>query len=158
MAPTAKQAVSLVVGLLVFALLAAMLLPVAVGAMDGTESATYTQDTAETITIAGQDLNATLDAVDTSASPSTADYTITAGGDSATATGVAVGSNTTVTVNGNDVTIAPQEVNTGNATNEYTYPTTYGWGGAAGALWLIIPVLLIIAAFLFLVKAATQDY
>lgn len=151
---TAQKATSLIVALFVGALMAAFLLPVALGAIADPAETSVTQDTGETIELK-PDLNATLDSVDTTADSAT--YTVTAGNDSASAT-VDSGSNTTVTVDGADVTIAPTNVSTGQATTEYTYPKTYGWGGGAGAMWAILPVIIVLAVFLYFVYIALQRY
>ncbi len=148
----ANRAVKLVVTLTVIGLMVAFLLPVAIGAVSGPDSTTITQDTTETTELKNG-LNATLDSVDTTAD--TASYTITANGDSTTAT-VDNGTSTTVTVDGADVTISPESISTGQATTEYEYPTTYGWGTGASAMWAIIPVMIVLAAFLFIVGVAMK--
>jgi len=133
-------------------LMAAFLLPVVIGQLGGAEAATYALDVGNSTELQ-PNMTATLDSVNTTASPSTATYTINASGDTATAT-VANGSNTTVTVDGADVTINVTEVSTGSATAEFESPRTYGWGGGAGALWGILPLLLVLAIFLFVVGMA----
>lgn len=148
---SSRKAVTLVVALLVAGLLSSFLLPVAIDAMVDDETQTITQNTSETVTLSEPDLNATLDSTDTTGDNAT--YTIAAGNSSTTTT-VDNGTNTTVTVDGTDVTIAPQDINTGDATTEYTYPTTYGWGNGAGAMWAIIPLMLVLAIFIYFVKVA----
>jgi hypothetical protein len=135
-------------------LMAAFLAPVAINEMVDDETTTITQNTSETVTLSEPDLNATLDSVDTTNDDAT--YTIAAGDVNETVT-VANGSNTTVTVDGNDVTIAPQVIETGQATTQYDYPTTYGWGNGAGALWNILPLLVVLAIFLLFVGIALRE-
>jgi archaellum component FlaG (FlaF/FlaG flagellin family) len=148
---SSRKAVTLVVALLVAGLMSSFLLPVAIDAMVADESQTITQNTTETVTLSEPDLNATLDSVDDTAD--TATYTIEAGNSSTTTT-VDNGTNTTVTVDGTDVTIATEEVTTSTATTEYTYPTTYGWTNGAGAMWAVIPLMLVLAIFIFFTKVA----
>lgn len=149
----ASDATKLIVGVFVAGIMAAFLLPIAIGAVAGPDELTATQDVSETIELK-PGLNATVDSVDTTADSAT--YTVTADGDTATQS-VSVGSNATVTVDGADVTISPDSVSTGNATTTYEYPKTYGWGGGASALWTIIPVILVLAVFLYFVYMAISD-
>lgn len=151
---SSDKAVSLVITLVVGGLMMAFLFPIVIGALGGPEEVTATQDVGETIELQAG-LNATVDSVDTTANSAT--YTITSGNDSATQT-VNVGSNATVTVDGADVTIAPSNVTSTTATTTYEYPTTYGWGGGAAALWGILRVIMILAGFLFLVYLATEQF
>lgn len=148
----ADKGVNLVVALFVGAIMAAFLLPVALGPIVDDESTTATLDVGNSTELQ-PNLTATLDSVDTTADSAT--YTINASGDTATAT-VDNGTNTTVTVDGIDVTIAVENVQTGQATATFDYPTTYGWGGGASALWAIIPVMIILAVFLFFVSKAVD--
>lgn len=145
-----KAAVTMIVGLFVASIMAAFLLPVAIGPMTDGETATVVLDTSETYE-AQPGLNVTLDSVtnDTSAT-----YTVTAGGDTANPT-VNQGANTTVTVDGADVTIAADDVTSTNATTTITSPTSYGWGSGAAAMWAILPVLVVLAVFLYFVGMAT---
>lgn len=145
----AEKAVKIVVALVVLALLASFLVPIAVNEMAGQEEATYTQATGETVELQ-PGLNATVTSV---SDGSNASYEITAGNDTATTT-VNVGANDTVTVDGVDVTISPEEATTTNATTTYEYSGTYGWGGGASALWAIIPVMIVLAVFLYVVAVA----
>lgn len=151
---SAKQAVTLVIGLFVAMLMAAFLLPVVIGQLGGAEAATYALDVGNSTELQ-PDMTATLDSVDTTAD--TATYTINASGDTATTT-VDNGSSATVTVDGADVTINVTEVSTGSATAEFESPRTYGWGGGAGALWAILPLLLVLALFLYVVGMALDVF
>lgn len=146
----ADKAVKLVIALVVGGLMTAFLMPIAIGAIAGPEETTVTLNTSEQIELQ-PGLNATLDSVDTTADDAT--YTVTGGSDSATVT-VANGTNETVTVDGADVTIEVTDVSTGEATATFESPMTYAWGNGAGALWGILPVILVLAIFLFFVAVA----
>jgi len=148
----ADKAVTLVVGLFVAGIMVAFLLPVAVGPMTDGETTTATLDTGETIELQ-PDLNVTLDSTDTTGDNAT--YTVNASGDTSTIT-VDNGTNTTTTVDGADVTIAVSDVQTDQATAEFTSPTSYGWGSGAAAMWGILPVLVVLAAFLYFVTLAVR--
>lgn len=150
-----KKAVALVIGVFLVALLAAFLMPVALDAIAGDETSTITQNVSDTDTVQ-PDLNVTLDSVDTSGDNAT--YTVNASGDTATTT-VDNGTNETVTVDGIDVTIAVTDVQTGQATADVSYPTDYGWGSGASAMWAILPVIIVLAIFLYIVGLAlANDY
>lgn len=146
-----SKAVTLVVALFVAGIMAAFLLPVALGPMTDGETVTATLDVGNSTTLQ-PDMTATLDSVDATGDDAT--YTINASGTTATTT-VANGTNETVTVDGADVTIAVTDVSTGQATAEFTSPTSYGWGSGAGALWAILPVLVVLVIFLYFVGVAT---
>lgn len=150
----ADKAVKIVVALLIGGLLAAFLLPIAIDPMVGDESQTLTQDTGDTDTLQA-DLNVTLDSTDTTGDNAT--YTVSTDAASTSAT-VDNGTSTTVTVDGTDVTISPEDINSGSATTQYEYPTTYGWTGGAGSMWLVLPLLLVLAIFLFFTKVALDRF
>lgn len=145
-----SKAVTLVVGLFVAGIMAAFLLPVAIGPMTDGETQTATIEVGNSTELQ-PDMTATLDSVDTTADSAT--YTINASGSTSTVT-VDNGTNTTTTVDGADVTIAVTDVSSGQATAEFTSPTDYGWGSGAGALWGILPVLIVLAVFLYFVGMA----
>lgn len=146
-----RKAVGLVVALMVAGLMAAFLLPVAIGAISGPEVATATLDVGNSTELQ-PDMTATLDSV-TTTSPNSATYTVNASGSTSTVT-VENGTSSTVTVDGADVTISVTDVATGQATAEFESPKTYSWGDGAAALWAIIPVMIVLAVFLFFVYMA----
>lgn len=151
----ADKATTLVVALFVGAIMAAFLLPVAIGAIAGPEETTVTQGTGTgNTTTLGAGINVTVTSVTDGTS---ATYDVSAGGQTVSGTTVNVGSNQTVTVDGADVTIAPTTVTSTQATTDYTYPTTYGWGSGAGALWTILPVMIVLAIFLYFVAKAVSE-
>lgn len=149
----ARKAVGLVVALTVGGLMAAFLLPVVIGQLGGAEAATIALDTGNQTELQ-PGLNATLDSVDDTADSAT--YSVTADGDSSTVT-VDNGTNSTVTVGGADVTIGVTSVSADAATAEFQSPTTYGWGGGAAALWGILPILIVLAVFLFFTYVAVRE-
>lgn len=150
----ADDATKLVVALAVAGIMLAFLMPVAIGAISGTEDTTATQAVDETVELQ-PGLNATVTGVtaDTSAT-----YTVEYNNDSVTGETVNEGSNSTVTVGGEDVTIAPSDVTATNATTTYTHSRTAGWGDGAAALWVILPVILVLAGFLYLTFMALQQF
>jgi len=148
----AKAATNLVVALAVMGIMAAFLLPVAIGAISGPEELTATQAVDETVNL-NPKLNATVTNVTDGTS---ATYNVTYDGTTVSGTTVNVGSESTVTVDGVDVTINTTAATSTNATTTYTYPTTAGWGNGAGALWGIIPVVMVLAAFLFFTYVALK--
>lgn len=147
-----SKAVTLVVAIFVAAIMAAFLLPIALGAIAGPEVATVTLDTDETYE-AQPGLNVTLDSV---TEDTDADYTVDAGEDSETIT-VNEGENETVTVDGADVTVGAENITADSAETTVESPTSYGWGSAAGALWGILPVMIVLAIFLYFVYMAVKE-
>ncbi len=150
--PDAQKAVTLVVGLLVAALMSAFILPIGIEAIAGGESQTAELNTSETTELQ-PGLNATLDSTTENTS---ATYTVDANGDSATTT-VSEGGEETVTVDGADVTINVSTAGTDSATATFDSPKTYAWSGGASALWLILPVMIVLAVFLYFVSLAIRE-
>ena len=146
----ASQVVKLVVAVFVAGLMGAFLLPVALGAVADDPTEQFNQTTGETVDL-NPGLNSTLDSTTAGTS---ATYTVNYEG-TTTSTTVNVGSNTTATVDGVDVTIAVSSAQSGYAVADYTYPKTAGWG-SAGSLWGILPVILVLAIFLFMVGLALK--
>jgi hypothetical protein len=147
----ADKATKIVVGLFVGGLMAAFLMPVAIGAIAGPDTTTETQAVGDSVELKAG-LNATVTGV---TSGTSATYEVSAGGSNTTTT-VNVGANETVTVDGADVTISPTNVTSTQATTDYEYPTTYGWGSGAGAIWGILPIMIVLAIFLYFVYVAVQ--
>lgn len=148
----ASRAVKLVTAIFLVGILTAFLMPVAINAIAGDSSTTLTQNAGNTGEVK-VGINATLDSV---TADTDATYTITAGGDSATTSALTAGSNETVTVDGAEVTVEVDSVGTDSATATFDYPTTYGWGSGATAMWVILPVILVLAVFLYIVFMATN--
>lgn len=147
----AKRAVGLTVALFVGLLLAAYLMPTVIAGISDDQKLVENQTVSETVDLK-PNMTATLDSV---TSGTSATYTVTYNGDSASAT-VNVGANGNVTVDGTTVEITPQEVTSTYAVTEYRVPATTGWG-AAGALWLVIPIFLILPIFMWVVRGALQQ-
>lgn len=143
------KTVKLVVGLFVAALMAAFLLPIAIGAVTDPDTVTQTQDVGETITLQG-DLTATLDAVNDNTN---ATYTVANDADSVSTT-VNEGATNTITVDGHEVSVTLDSTTATTATTTYEWPITYGWGSAASSLWLVLPILMVLSIFLFFVGMA----
>lgn len=141
----------MVTGLFVAALMAAFLMPVAIGAVTNPDTVSATQSTGETITLQG-DLTATLDSVN---SDTNATYTLSndAGSDTVT---VAEGSTETATVGDTDVSVTLESAGSSSADTTYEYPKTYGWGDGASSLWLVIPIMMVLGVFLLFVGIALK--
>jgi hypothetical protein len=152
--PDSRKAMKLVVGLLVFGLLTAFLLPVAIGAISGDETTSITQTSGDTTEVQ-PDLSVTLDSV---TADTDATYTVNANGSTATTSALTSGSSETVTVDGVEVTVTPTNIDGSTVTTDVAYPTSYGWGTGAGAMWGLLPVIIVLAAFLYLVGYALMNY
>lgn len=147
----AKRGVKIVTGVFVAAVMAAFLIPIAVSGLASDDVTTVNQNVSETTDLKPS-LNATVDSV---TSGTSATYTIEYEGNTATET-VNVGANTTVTVGDIDVTISPSEAGTDYAVTEYEYPATAGWGSGTVAIWVILPLLIVLGIFLYMVRMATR--
>lgn len=148
----ASTAVKIVIAIVITGLIAAFLMPIAVNAIAGPSTASSTLQPTNT-TDFKYNLNVTLDSVDVSGATDNATYTINADGTTSTVT-IDEGANTTTTVDNADIKISVTDVTSANATADYEYPTTYGWGGGAAAMWVILPVILVLGVFLYFVYLA----
>jgi hypothetical protein len=146
----ARKAAQVTVAIAVGAILAALLLPVAINAMAGTETVVLNQSVGETSELQ-PGLNATLDSVSVGVDAS---YTLNASGTTSSVT-VAEGASQSVTVGGATVNISVQDTGQNSATAEFESPTTYSWG-SAGSLWNVIPVIIVLGVFLFFVGVAVS--
>ena len=144
-----NKAVSVVVAIAVSALIVAFLLPVALGMFGGMTETTVTQNVNDEETLTS-DLTITLDSV---TDGTDATYTVATDDDSDTVT-ADLDTTETATVDGYDVHITPTDIGTDSATATVEYPTTYGWGSGASALYGIIPVMIVLAAFLVMIGVA----
>ena len=129
--------------------MAAFLMPIAIGAVTAPDTVELTQTEGDTNTLQG-DLQVTLDdaVADTNAT-----YTVTEGTASDTVT-VTEGSTVTATVDGTEVDISLSSATATEATSTFEWPKTYGWGSAAGSIWVILPILMVLAIFLFFTSLA----
>ena len=149
-----RKGVGAIVALFVAGLLVAFLLPIAVGAIAGPDTATYEQEETETVTLTG-DLEATLDSTDDT--EETATYTVSNDEGSDTVT-VDLGATETATIGDTEVDVTLDTVTASSATTTYEYPTTYGWGDAVTSLWVILPLIVVLVPFLYFVRIALSNY
>ncbi len=151
-----SQGLGVVLAVTIVGLLVATLMPVAIAQFNGTQSATFDQTEGETVQITA-DLNGTLDAVDDATN--TINVTVYNDDGTASVKDLSEGSNTTLDVAGTNVTVYNQNVTSAtNATVEYEYPNTYGWDSGTVALFTVIPLLLVLAIFLFVAMFAVRAY
>lgn len=152
---TADAAVTVVVALAVTGLVAGVLLPVALNELQQDQSSSFTGvNEGETVNVSTQ-LNATLDTVDDTNSELDITVTDRDTGSSTTFTGVAVGTNTTQTLEGEDITVTADGI-TDSTTANFTveYPPEYGMSTGASSLWNILDLAIVLVVFLFLVGYA----
>lgn len=147
-----EKAVKLIVALTVGGLIAAFLLPVVIGAMSGADEVTQTMDVDDVVEVQSG-LNVTLDSATDNTS---ATYNVSAAGDSQVIT-VNEGANETATVDGAEVTVGAENVTSTSAETTISSPKTYGWGTGAAALWVILPVILVLAVFLYFTYVALSS-
>lgn len=149
----ASKGVALVVGIAILGILASIMIPVAVNALYADTSYTANQqDTGETLEINGE-LNATLDSVDDTGGNAT--YTLNTSDQSITKT-IDEGTNKTYSFDRGDVTVTVDTVNTANATATFDYPRDFAYSAGASALWGILGLILILAAFLYVIGFALR--
>lgn len=134
-------AVAALLGVLIFAVVAAAILPSAIGTVEEPSDATFNQSTGDTVNVTAG-LDGTLDSISTG----TAQITLNDTQENEDATvSLDQGNNETVTtLPGGDVTVNATEVGADYAVIQYTYPTEYGWDDSAGALWSLYPLVLIL--------------
>lgn len=153
---SARRAVTLVVVLAVFGLVASIGLPVAINALEGDTQTTLNQTVGTDYDVNGE-LVSTVTAVDTASAPSTATVelndTRTSGTTSNT---INVGANETYSLNGGDVVVGVEEATANYAVANYSYATDYAYSGGASALWSILALAIMLAAFLYIIRVGLQ--
>lgn len=147
--PDTGKAVALVITLTVFALLGAVLAPVAINQIENPTNETIQQDTGETVELNG-DLNTTLDSTTAGTS---ATYTLQTSDESITNT-VNVGSNTTYSFNEGDVVVGVTESTSDNATAYYEYPKDFAYSDGASSLWGLLGLAIVLALMLYSIRQA----
>jgi cobalamin biosynthesis Mg chelatase CobN len=146
---TAKKAVALVIGLVVVALLASYLMPIALDALNSDTSVT-TNQTTSTETEINAELNSTVTAT-TAGTDATIELT---SDNTTTSKTIAVGSNSTYSFDRGDVTVSVSEAQTGYAVATYDYPKDFSYSSGAQAMWGILGLIVILAVFLFVLGIA----
>lgn len=141
----AKKAVGIIVGVTVLALMAAFLAPVALNEINGDTTVTVTQNTSETVEI-NAELNATLDSVDTTNDSGT--YILEADNQSITKT-VSNGSTATFSFDRGDVNVTVNDVSTGEATADFSYPHDFPYSDGAQGLWDLVGLVLVLGILIF---------
>lgn len=120
-----------------------------IGAFNSPDDAMVEQNTTESYTLVGN-LTGTLDSVDDTAGTATVTVEDTDVGESQTVT-IDEGTNETVTIDGEDVTVTANTVNTDSAELTYEWPNTYSWADGASALFGILDLITMLIVFLLLV-------
>jgi len=146
-----KSGVGFIIGAIVVMLLAAFILPTAIGSFENPESRTVTQEEGEVIKLAPT-LNATLNDVDDGDSSINVTLGDTETNETVSATSIALEANETVTINTREVTINnTANVNTSTATIRYEYPADYSWDGGASSMFGLLGLLFALVAFMLII-------
>jgi len=148
-----RTAIMLVVGIVVAAIVGAVMVPVAINNLEGDETTTLTQDTDTTYEVDAQ-LNSTVTAT-TDGSSATVELndTRTAGTTSNT---INVGSNASYDLQGGTVTVTVDSATSTGATVTYEYPRDYSYSSGAQSLWGILGLVIVLAMFLLVLGRALQ--
>lgn len=158
-AMSARTAVTLVVTLMVFGLIAAVTLPVAINAIEGDTTTTLTQDEGTAYEVNGA-LNATV----TGTTVSTTDTATVELNDTrtsgTTSNTIDNGTTTDYDMNGGTVTVGVEDVDDSptpnQATVNYTYTSDYAYSSGASALWAVLGLVIVLAAFLYVISVGLQ--
>jgi len=134
-------------------LIVSAIVPMAMNAFFDEESATLTQDEDVTYTVAGN-LQTNATDVDGTNDEATIELTRTNTGTTVTNT-VSNGTTTTYTLDGYDVNVTVDDVDTSTTPNTttvtYEYPKEAAWDGIVGDLWDLIPIFVIIGLVLLFI-------
>jgi len=144
----------IVVGLMVFALVLAVLGPMAINAYHTPSSSTYNQTENNQVQVVSG-LNSNVSSVSDSGTK-TVSLTLneTATGNTKTVSSLAEGNNTTVTFSrGGDVTVSfLNKTSNTSAKIQYEYPDDFGWSSGSQALYGLVPLFIILGGVLWVVK------
>ncbi len=151
----ADKAILLVVGLVVLALMAAFVLPIAIDAIEGDVSTTINQTTDETYEVNTLlESNVTATTADTDATIELND-TRTA---STTSKTINEGENATYSLDGGNVKVTVDEAASGYAVVEYEYARDYTFGSSAQNLWGVLGLMIVLGVFLFVISQARNQF
>lgn len=151
-----NKGITIAVAVLVTALLAAFLAPIAIDAFNEPASNTISHTEGVTYEVT-TNLNSTATTVDATNSEVTIELNDTAENTVVSNT-VANGSTTTYNMPGGDVNVTVDNIeDSTNATVTYHYPDDYGWSGGASSLWGLIPLFLVLVLLFFAVSAAMKN-
>jgi cytoskeletal protein RodZ len=150
-----KKGVSLAVGILVFGLMVAYLLPVAITPMNQDSVDTYNQTVNNSVSVTGP-LESNVTNVDDTGNTVSLTLENTDTGDSASVSSLSEGSSQEVTVSGGSINVTHDSVTSANSSQiTYEYPTDYGWGNGSSALFNLLPIFFVVGVFLFAVRKLT---
>ena len=147
----AKAAVTVITVLTVAAIVTAFLLPIGVGALTSDQEVTQTTAELETESVTAL-LEVTVDSVTENTE---ATITLSSDTDSDQQT-VAESATETFTVDGNSIDVTLDDAGDGEITATYEIPRGFGWSAGASALWFILDVIIVLAAFLFFIGVALK--
>lgn len=145
MAGNTNRILAVVLAVALMAILGAFLGPVALDALNQDRSVTINQTTSSTEEVHAR-LNATLDSVDTTNDDAT--ITLTYDDGSSETNTVSNGTTTTYTVNGFDVNVTVNNVETGYAEATYDFPQDMAYSDGARGLWGLVGLTVVLALFL----------
>lgn len=158
-AQSMRSGVSLAVAVLVVAIMVAVTMPVALNNLSEPASTSFTGVSEGNTVDVAAGLNATLDNVTNSTSPSTINVTVTDTdtGSTSSVTNLDEGNSSTVTLEGEDINVTNDNVSDGS-TADFTvaYPIGYGWGSGAKSMFDLIPLFLMLAIVIFFVGIAMR--
>lgn len=147
--------VEIAIGVLVFGILVAFLLPISIGGMAENNSDEYNQTAGNTIEITSH-LEGTVNTVDNTNGNIDVTLNDTKENIQKTVT-IGEGTNTTVSMPDGDIIVHNHEQFTDSARVEYEYPQEYGWSGGASALWGLLPLFFVLTIVLFVVAKARKS-
>lgn len=157
---SAQAAVTLVVGLMIFGVLAAVMLPVAVDQIEGNQTDVLTQDNNTAVEVNSQ-LNSTVTDV-SSGTPDTVTVQLNDTRTSGTTSNTIDNGTTTdySMFDGQTVTVGVEDADTGtspdSATLNYTYANDYTYSDAGRSLWGLLGLAIVLAAVLFVMSIALK--
>jgi len=146
---TASRAVSLMVILTVFGVIAAVGLPVAIDSIEDDTEKTFTQDVNTDYDVSGKLVSNVTAITDGADATVELNDTRTA---STTSKTINVGANATYTLDGGDVDVGVESATAGSpdqAVVNYTYATEYSYGSGASSIWNILGLAIVLGAFLY---------
>ena len=145
-----KKGSDMAVAVLVVGLLVAFLLPAAISGFNDTQETTIEMEEGTEYHVTST-LNATATNV-TEGTEATYELTDSDTGETVTQT-VDVGATESVTINDETVDITLDETPTATtAVTTFAYPPDYGWSSGSSSMFGLIPLFLILAVLLYVVK------
>lgn len=152
----ARQAVGVVLALVIAGVLVGYVLPIGIGAVNSDQTVTTNQSVGNSVEVA-PGLNSTVTSA-TDGTSATVELTDTTTNSTQTVSNtVSVGSSETYQMNGGNVTVTVDSATSSSADVTYQLEQEYGWGDGASAIYGLMPLFFVLVPLVVVVGWAMRS-